>query len=552
MIKLKFYPLFWFIFGILPISTMAATTWNGTTWNSGAPTSAVDAIIASSTTPGAFTCANLTINTGVALTINSGVTVTVAGSITNNGNGLAGMGTIQFNNNGNTLQLSGSAISFEGVVDVVAGTTLNTNGLLTLSASSTTSYGRISGSTGTITGNVTVQKVMANTNSAWRHISLPVDAPVASLTGIDLLTSSHPSVSERNVFYWDPNNGIAAPITGFYAVGWTAASNTDDETKAYTIYSNNSLGGAHDISSAISITGVPNQTTYTVSLNYTFDPASPGNASNQRGWNFIPNRFPSNIDVSVLINDANFGTTYKAVHVYDEVTGQYIGINQSTMNTYNNSGTSHSPTNHDIIPFQGFWVKATSTSQSIQIKNTHRSTDLTTSAVYTRKSPDLLRLRVSDPYGRGDQVAVLFDAQATEQLDEEMDLFKLKSPNNTVPTLYCQAGDLELCADALPLLNKARTVQLMFESQKQGSTYTFSPDFSAFNPNNKVCIEDRKTGQFHDFSEGEYQFVHDNSFEKNRFVLHFAQSDKPRISSPSATNLETAFTNTKTYIIPNN
>lgn len=514
---------------------LVSSTWNGTTWSAGTPNNTIDAVIASNTTPGAFTCLTLTINSGVALTINTGVTVQVQGNLTNNGNGLTGMGTIQFNKSGSTVQLSGNAISFEGIVDVLTGTTLNTNNLLTLNASSTTSYGRITGSTGTITGNVTVKKVLANTNAGFRHISLPVDAPITSLTGISLLTSSHFISYHKNIFYWDPTN-VGASV----AAGWTVASNVDDETKAYSIYCKNGTpGGLWEFSSPISITGVPNQTDYTISLQYTFDPRGNLASSTQRGWNFIPNRFPSNIDVSVLINDANFGTTYKAVHVYNQQTGQYFGINQSSLINYQASGGSLSPLTNDIIPFQGFWVKATSTSQSIQVKNSHRSTDLSTSAVFARKSVDQFRLNVSDTLGRGDQLAVLFDADATEQLDGTMDLYKLKSPNKWVPTMYCQQGDLELSANALPVLTNERIVQLMFESRQAGLTYTISPDFSLLNSETVVSLEDRKTGALHDLSKGAYSFTFDNAFNNARFVLHFKKDNTAKSTAHStARNLQ--------------
>lgn len=504
---------------------IVSSTWNGTTWSAGTPNNTIDAIIASSTAPAAFTCLTLTINSGVALTISTGVTIQVQGNLTNNGNGLTGMGTIQFNKSGSTVQLSGNAISFEGIVDVLTGTTLNTNGLLTLNASSTTSYGRITGSTGTITGNVTVKKVLANTNTGFRHISLPVDAAITSLTGIDLLTASHSPSYQQNVFYWN-----AAVSSGSTATGWSAAASTDDETKAFSIYSNNGATGLFDISSPISITGVPNQSDYTISLTYSYDPRGNLSSSTQRGWNFIPNRFPSNIDVSVLINDANFGSTYKAVHAYSEVTGQYFAINQSSMINYQTSGGSLSPTTNDIIPFQGFWVKATSSSQSIQVKNSHRSTDLSTSTVFARNNVEQLKLNVSDERGRGDQVAVLFDAAATEQLDGTMDLLKLRSPNRSVPTMYFQEGELELCANALPLLNNERDIQLMFESEQHGLAYTISPDFSAFNINASVNIEDRKTGAMHDLSKGAYRFTYDNTFGKNRFVLHFSKHNNAALA----------------------
>ena len=412
---------------------------------------------------------------------------------------------------------------------MLTGTTLQTNDKLTLSASSNTSYGRITGSGGTITGAVTVQKVMSSSNGGWRQISLPVDATIASLTGIDLLTTSHGVSNERNVFYWDPTN-----IGANTAAGWTQATAADDETKAYTVYSNNGHGGQHDISGTISIAGTPNNGTYTVNLQYTFDPAGNLLTAMQRGWNFIPNRYASNIDVSVLVTDGNFGTTYKAIHVYDNANAQYMAINQSTRNTYNNAGSLPIATS-DIMPFQGFWVKATSTSQSIQLKNSHRITDLSTSTVLAHRTEQkqLLKLMVSDETGRRDQALVFFHPDATDQLDGTMDMFKLKSPDPSVPTLYCREGELDLCANALPVPQTERSVQLMFESRKHGTVYTFDPDFSAYTTALPVAMEDRKTGELYALSKGKFSFVHDGQFGADRFVLHFTQ---PAIAKSKATH----------------
>lgn len=254
----------------------------------------------------------------------------------------------------------------------------------------------------------------------------------------------------------------------------------------------------------------------------------------QRGWNFIPNRYASNIDVSVLVTDGNFGTTYKAIHVYDNANAQYMAINQSTRNTYNNAGSLPIATS-DIMPFQGFWVKATSTSQSIQLKNSHRITDLSTSTVLAHRTEQkqLLKLMVSDETGRRDQALVFFHPDATDQLDGTMDMFKLKSPDPSVPTLYCREGELELCANALPVPQTERSVQLMFESRKHGAVYTFDPDFSAYTTALPVAMEDRKTGELHDLSKGKFSFVHDGQFGADWFVLHFTQ---PAIAKSKATH----------------
>ncbi len=62
------------------------TTWNGTSWSNGTPNSTTDAVIASNTAPGSFTCNNLIVNTGSTLNVSNGSTVTVSSSTTNNGN----------------------------------------------------------------------------------------------------------------------------------------------------------------------------------------------------------------------------------------------------------------------------------------------------------------------------------------------------------------------------------------------------------------------------------------------------------------------------------
>ncbi len=64
----------------------APTTWNGSTWSNGTPTSATDVVIASNTAPGSFTCNALTVNSGITLNVSNGSTVTVSSSTTNNGN----------------------------------------------------------------------------------------------------------------------------------------------------------------------------------------------------------------------------------------------------------------------------------------------------------------------------------------------------------------------------------------------------------------------------------------------------------------------------------
>lgn len=86
------------VYNTLP--TASATTWNGTSWSNGNPSSTLNAVINADYTGASFTSNSLTVNAAITLTINSGQTVT-AGNVTNNGN-------IIVNDGGNFIQTVGS------------------------------------------------------------------------------------------------------------------------------------------------------------------------------------------------------------------------------------------------------------------------------------------------------------------------------------------------------------------------------------------------------------------------------------------------------------
>ena len=93
-----------------------SSTWNGTTWSNGAPSVALDAIIAenfSSTSSGdtaGFSAKTLTVNSSKSFIINDGHTITVAGAITNNN------GTFNVENNANLVQTNVSATNTGSIV----------------------------------------------------------------------------------------------------------------------------------------------------------------------------------------------------------------------------------------------------------------------------------------------------------------------------------------------------------------------------------------------------------------------------------------------------
>lgn len=509
------------------LCTIPTPTWNGTTW-SVTPSSLLNAIINSSTTPGAFTCKNLTINSTYTLTLGSGVTATIYGDLTNNGNGTSGVGTLRFA--GATAQaINGTAFTHSGVVEVATSTTLTTNSKLTIANGGSLMHGTsTTNGGGSISGNITFEKTIGSTNKGWRMFALPVDALIDNFeTGLNTLCSNHTPSGERNVYYYDPTNtGV-----GNFAVGWTQANNSsDDENKAYSIYLDNTSHNAWDFGSTVSISGTPNDGTKTFNLQYTYDPQSAGNSSIQRGWNQIPNYFPSNLSVHKLINDANFGSTYKAVHVWNQGLGQLVGINQSSMNAYNNSSTSVYSTTRQIPPFMGFWVKATSTSQSIQLKNVHRTsnTDSLPANTYFKTDFDIFRMEVKDADGHLDQFSTCFMDGATHNFDGEFDLYKFKSFSDLVPTLYTKVGDDMISLSAMPI-ETSYTVPVFMESYTDGKLYTVKAITEEYKNYFDVELVDNKTGTKTDLLNDDYIFNFDKNFTSARFTLNFRKKSTTSI-----------------------
>ncbi len=544
-------------FAIEGEGTSGSTTWNGSTWSSGAPNSTTDAVIASSTTPGAFTCKDLTINSTFVLTLSSGVTATIHGTLTNNGNGTSGAGTLNFASGG-AQSLSGSAFTHSGPLEITTGTTLTTASLLTVGNGGSLIHGTgTPDGGGSISGSVTFQKTIGSTTDGWRSFSLPVDELIDNFeTGLNTRASNSTPAGRRNVYYWDGT--VRGGSSNNVAEGWTEANNTtDDENKGYAIYLSNNSDNFFDFSSTVSISGTPNDGTKTFNLDYTFDPEGDSSTAAQRGWNLIPNYFPSNLSVHNLINDADFDPTYKAVHIWDQGAGQLKAMNQSGITNYNTSGGSIFSTLRQIPPFMAFWVKADATSQSVQLKNHMRTsrTDSLPANTYFKTNYDIFRIEVKDQENHMDQYSVCFIDGSTKDFDPQLDIYKFKSFTTEVPTLYSRHGNGDLLSlNAVPV-SETYTTDIFFESYKPGRQYTISPITIDYNNYYNVALVDNKTGTTTDLLTEDYSFTHDENYNqkvKARFTLNFTRKATTSIAELQNQERSYAYTDGGIHIVYKN
>lgn len=409
-----------------------------------------------------------------------------------------------------------NATQVDGVVTPTAGT-LVTGGNLILTSSGTTSYGQIApGTTGTISGNITMEMTAADTVAGWRPIGLPLTSTIDSLNGIDKLYSNHSIANQRNVYYWDATqNGTSGNNTG-----WTEAASTDNHTKAYLIYSNNNSGGLHDFTGKVSLEGTNKTGNQIFGLNNFFDPAEPSDTS-AKGWNFIPNPYPSNIDVTALLASSGFTPGYKAIHVYDYSTSQYTVYCQNgvTVVPYRNNGVSSSIKN--IPPFAGIWVKALNNGDTLTFTDAVRTTSMTNVVTLLKKQFDLLRLDVFDANEKWDQTVIYLNDEATAGFDNLGDAYK-KDGMNGAPSLSSLIENTRASINALPTGFDTYSIPLSYKSETKGQT-RLKLNTSDLGSEWTVELEDKLLGKIHNLKDGDYVFNHDASSDL-RFVIHLKRN----------------------------
>lgn len=288
------------------------TTWNGSSWDLGAPNTASDAIIAGDYN----TALHGALTVGDSLFIQDGFTVTVDDD-TNSV--MDAYGTIETNTSG-TLILKGSALGFATI------------------PSSTSFSG-----TGTIRYDLLVSQ------AGWHHMSAPASVNLSSITFDNGMALSYAGGS-ANIYRWDASSS-----------GWvTTSSGADFGGAGYAIY----FGSAQTMSVPITPSNMNNDPE-TDALNY-HDPAGnpPGNSATgwttavEDGWNLVRNPFPEYLDWDLLDNDlANLTDMDASVYIWNPTSGGGTGMYESYSSVVGGSFGIH--------PFQAFFVRASSGTGSL-------------------------------------------------------------------------------------------------------------------------------------------------------------------------------------------
>lgn len=301
----------------LSVTDYPVTTWNGTTWSNGAPTSTVNAIIDGDYTETAdISCKDLTINSGKTLTIGASSSLTVAGNLVNDGNLIfksTSAGTARF------ASYSGAAIT---------------------------------------SSNVTVERYLP-AKRAWRLLTAPLKG-----SSSNTVAANWQGTANEGLLLFSPATYQSTAMTGYttgggspniwnYDNGWQKITNISTETmfntnnsdtKAYLVFAT----GPHG-SSTIAGTTTPLATTLKPVGQLITGSVAHSLTANQ--FKLLPNPYASPLNTAGLVT-SNSGTTIWMVDPTLNTFGGYFAYDGT-----NWTPTTPSASDAYIQSGQGFFVK---------------------------------------------------------------------------------------------------------------------------------------------------------------------------------------------------
>jgi fibronectin-binding autotransporter adhesin len=520
---------------------LAATsrTWtDATNWCGGVPSSTTDVIIPTGSAyqpllTGTGSTHNLTVQSGSTVTDSTG-TLQIAGSISNSGTINATNGSITMNgsaaqtipastfstntianltvNNSSGVTLGG-ALNISGVVLVSSGTLASGGNLTLLSTATQTALVNGSGS-GSISGNVTMQRYL-DTSYGYRYLSSPfTDATIGQLGSyLTLQDTTFPTV--YRYLENDSTNG--------YIVD-TAAADTMKVANGYACNFGTSFSPE-----TIALTGVVNNGT----LSYTF---YNHNKTYTLGYNLIGNPYPSPIDWSISGGVTTTNIDNALYYFNNSDTNRYTGVYDSWVSGVSSDGRASS-----VIPsMQGFFVHVSTGSYpvtgSLTFSNTARTTGLT--PVFHRETASSTRslLRLTAGFNgdgsHADATVIYLDDSGSADFNNHFDALKLMNTDKGVPSLYSVSQDNNnLSIYALPTsLDSIELVPLGLQTLQDGQVTFNAQDMDNIPAGLHLYFYDTKLGKIQDLvTDPKYTLYLGAAKYVNRFFIMFTTKEKINI-----------------------
>jgi hypothetical protein len=402
----------------------------------------------------------LTIAAGATATLNGGATGTgvIKGTVTSNLviGGTSTTGTYNFDQTtpgttnvlkdltlsgsttatlGNTLNITAGATA--GTVIVGSGTTLTTGGNLIIK-SNADGTARIGTSSGTISGNVVVERYLPATRRAYRFLAAPVTTTGGvfaswqesgtNAAGLGIQVSGLAGAAPGGV---DDNTGLDKTLTGsssmftYNGSAWVAVTNT--KTTQLTPGAGFRVLVRGDRMTDLYASSNPAASITTIKATGTVGQGTVTLNSLVTGFNLLGNPYPSSIDW----NATGWGAARNATNVYDAIYIYDPAITAATSSmtypTYVN-GVGTNGGSNIIRSGQAFFVEAAA-SASISFLEAYKSTEVT-GGFFRSAMPEMLRVTYMQNNEHLDDIVIRFDNDAQADFDPRFDAISMGGDAN--------------------------------------------------------------------------------------------------------------------------
>ena len=345
-----------------------------------------------------------------------------------------------------------------------------------------------------------IQTALTNTNSGSGTATIKRNS--ASIQLYDYTLWSSPVAGQKlkafspntlDTRFYTYNSG-----TNLYNVVTTPLTTTNFATATgYLIRADNTLTAATPTTFNGVFTGVPNNGTVPIALNYT-DAA--------RSYNLVGNPYPSTINANAFISE-NTDNIESTLYFWRK-TNAASGSAYATYNPAGGTGTAATATsgtpNGTIQVGQGFFVKAKSAS-TLNFKNAMRLSSTSTQFFRTNTERNRIWLNLTNTSGVFSQMLLSYMAEATQGVDSLDGKYINDSP--VALTSIINAEEYTIQGRALPF-STTDTVPLGFKTNAAGN-YTIAIDHvdGLFITGQMVLLKDNLLNTVTDLNAGSYSFA---------------------------------------------
>jgi hypothetical protein len=494
---------------IIPSGTPFAPTIGGASYSVG-NVSVADGVTITANSQKLSVCGNWSSGSGSTFTATGTGSLEFTGAAPQTISGKTNVNVLSKTGAGTTTLATGAQVNVGDVLILNQGDLNTTAGTLTLLSTSTTQAANINdfgSNAGTLTGPVTAQRFVGGAGNVQHQIGVPVSSNLGQIGAgsssgyvipwtncTELATEANSPYG--NVFSWDETKPNSCILEGWYVEN---AATPATAAKGYSVYLNGgstlNVTGAPNLAASYSQSGTRgtyNLPTLQSSPNYTFD----------AGWNLFSNPFPSGYTYTPQAGFNANGFIYVP-------SGPFSGTYQPLL-----PGTV-------LAPFQGIMLQKSAPGGSAPFTFIKGDRTLSGSTVfYQNGNAETLEVEVSGN-GYMDKTQLSFNAQSTDQFDNDFDLRKQRS-NLGQPTIFTGDNTFPYAMNSKSSIAQTSTVDMGLIPGTTG-TYTFTVNgISSFDPTSYIYLEDKVTGAYQNLRDNNsYTFTMTAAENVNRFVLHF-------------------------------